>query len=104
MAAEIPKHWLHEETLTPRDVGKIFDVDARTVTKWATNGIIGFFRTPNGLRRYPVCEVQRLMAAAPPDDPELLLELARIDQQKYHEMWRGGWRRGVKVTEIKDDQ
>lgn len=104
MAAEIPSHWLHEETLAPRDVGKIFDVGPRTVTKWASTGMIGFFRTPNGFRRFPVCEVKRLMAAAPPDDPQLLIDLARQDNEKYHEMWRGGWRRGSKAIEIKDDE
>jgi hypothetical protein len=85
---------MHEETLSPADVGKIFDVDPRTVSKWAATGVIGFFRTPHGFRRFPICEVRRLMAAEPPDDPELLVELAAIDKQKYHQMWRDGWRRG----------
>lgn len=104
MDAEIPKHWLHEETLGPRDVGKIFDVDSRTVSKWATTGMIGFFRTPHGMRRYPLCEVKRLMDALPPDDPQLLRDLAVQDQEKYHEKWRGGWRRGPQVTETRGDK
>lgn len=103
MAAEIPKHWIHEETLSPGDVGKIFDVDPRTVTKWASNGVIGFFRTPHGLRRFPVCEVQRLMAAEPPEDPQLLLDLAAQDKKKYHEKWVGGWRRGPVITIVDGD-
>lgn len=100
--AEIPSHWLHEETLGPRDVGKIFDVDPRTVTKWATNGVIGYFRTPSGLRRFPICEVKRLMAAQPPDDPQLLLDIARDDKRKYHDKWQAGWRRPEKGIRIKD--
>jgi len=100
MAAQIPTHWLHEETLSPADVGKIFNVDPRTVTRWATNGVIGFFRTPHGLRRFPVCEVKRLMAAELPDDPELLLELAKHDTEKYQELWKGGWRRNPTVKQI----
>lgn len=100
--AEIPTHWLHEETLAPKDVGKIFDVDPRTVSRWATNGVIGFFRTPHGLRRFPICEVKRLMAADQPDDPQLLLDLAAQDQLKYQEKWQGGWRRSEPVIQIKD--
>lgn len=99
MTAEIPSHWIHEETLGPREVGKIFDVDARTITKWADNGIIGFFRTPSGMRRFPVCEVKRLVAGNPPDNPELLVELAHLDKAKYHEKWLGGWRRNAYITE-----
>lgn len=104
MAAEIPTHWLHEETLAPKDVGKIFDVDPRTVSRWATNGVIGFFRTPHGLRRFPICEVKRLMAADAPDDPQLLLDLARQDKAKYTEKWRGGWRHAEVISRIKDDE
>lgn len=98
MTAEIPPHWIHEETLGPREVGKIFDVDARTVVRWADSGLLGFFRTPNGQRRFPVCEVKRLVAGNPSDDPQLLIDLAKIDKEKYAEKWRGGWRRDPRVT------
>lgn len=95
--ADVPTHWLHEETLSPSDVGKIFDVGPRTVTRWAAEGIIGFFRTPSGIRRFPVCEVKRLMAGDPPDDPQLLIDLAEQDHQKYTEKWEGGWHRNPKI-------
>jgi hypothetical protein len=99
--AEIPAHWLHEETLGPREVGRIFNVDTRTVTKWATEGTIGFFRTPAHMRRYPVCEVKRLMAGEAADP--VIKELADQDNAKYKEKWQSGWRRPPKVTEVKDD-
>lgn len=97
MDAEIPTHWIHEETLGPREVGKIFDVDSRTITRWADSGVIGFFRTPGGLRRYPVCEVKRIVAGRAPEDPELLVELAKLDRAKYQERWEGGWRRNPRI-------
>jgi MerR HTH family regulatory protein len=96
--AEIPTHWLHEETLGPREVSKIFDVDPRTISDWAKKGVIGFFRTPHGMRRFPVCEVKRLMAGDPA--PDFLKEYADEDAQKYGEKWRGGWRRSVRIEEI----
>jgi hypothetical protein len=102
MTAEIPDHWVHEETLGPREVAKIFNVDSRTITKWASNGIIGFFRTPSGVRRYPACEVKRIMAGDPP--PEFLVELAELDKQKYHDKWVGGWRRSDKAFKAKGDK
>lgn len=100
--AEVPAKWLMGETYGPRDVAKLFDVDARTVTKWATTGIIGFFRTPQHFRRFPECEVLRLMAGDPPDDPEALREYAEADAKKYQEKWRGGWRRGGASVPIGD--
>jgi hypothetical protein len=100
--AEIPTHWLHEETLGPREVGKIFDVDTRTVSRWALNGVIGFFRTPHGMRRYPVCEVKRLMAGQPA--PDYLKELADQDRKIYKDKWQTGWHRDVKVQRIGGDE
>lgn len=96
--AEIPAHWIHEETLGPREVGKVFNVDSRTVTRWASNGVIGFFRTPSGLRRFPTCEVERLLAGRPPEDPQLLIDLAADDQERFHDKWVGGWRRNSMIT------
>ena len=74
---------------------------AKPVTKWATNGIIGFFRTPSsGLRRFPACEVKRVMQGEPA--PAFLKELADADKAHYHEKWEGGWRRHEKVFKKKD--
>lgn len=100
MAVEIPPHWLHEETLGPKEVGKIFDVDPRTVVKWASNGMIGFFRTPTGMRRFPTCEVKRLMEGGEP--PDFLKEYAEEDSRKFGERWQGGWRRHEKVFKKRD--
>lgn len=95
---EIPPKWLMGETYGPREVGKLFDVDPRTITKWAQVGHIGFFRTPTGMRRFPECEVLRVMAGEPPEDPEFLKEFAKQDSASYKEKWRGGWRRDPRVT------
>lgn len=102
MAAEIPTEWIHEETLGPREVGKIFDVDTRTVSNWATNGIIGFFRTPSHMRRFPVCEVKRLMEGK--EAPDFLKEYAEADRKKYSEKYQSGWRRPVKVEQTEDGE
>ena len=88
---ELPDHWIYEETLGPAEVGRIFAVDVRTVSRWAKEGVIGFFRTPRGMRRFPVCEVKRLMANQPP--PDFLKEYADEDTRIYQEKWEGGWRR-----------
>lgn len=96
---EMPKHWMRDETIGPREVAKLFNVATRTVTKWADSGMIGFFRTPSGVRRYPVSEVQRVMAGTPPEDPQLLVGLARMDREKYHKLWLAGWRNGFAAPE-----
>lgn len=93
--AEIPTEWLHEESYGPQEVGRLFKVDSRTVTQWAKSGIIGFFRTPSGMRRFPECEVKRLMRGDNP--PEFLKELADQDTAKYREKWEGGWKRNSTV-------
>jgi len=95
---DVPESWIYEETLTPREVGSLFHVDPRTVSKWADNGIIGFFRTPHGERRFPMCEIKRIMKADPP--PEWLVEYAEQDKKKYKELWQGGWRRDPKVVKV----
>lgn len=99
---DIPDHWIHEETLSPGEVAKIFDVNPRTVSTWADNAIIGFFRTPNGDRRFPKCEVQRIMQAEPA--PDFLKAYAAEDKLKYREMWEGGWRRGSRAVRLKEEK
>lgn len=89
--AEVPLEWLKGDTLSPQAVARIFDVDTRTVTKWAKNGIIGFFRTPGGSRRYPESEVHRMVNHLPA--PAFIKELADADNKKYNELWKDGWHR-----------
>lgn len=38
--------------LTPRDVAKLFNVDPKTVTRWANAGKLPFVLTPGGHRRF----------------------------------------------------
>lgn len=92
--ADIPTAWLHGDTYSPSDVAQLFGVHPRTVTGWAQRGIIGFFRTPSGMRRYPEVEVRRLMAQQPA--PPFIRELAEADNKKYGEKWDQGWRRSEK--------
>jgi hypothetical protein len=98
---KVPVKWLHEETFSPSAVAKTFGVDPRTITKWAKNGVIGFFRTPSGLRRYPLCEVERLVAGDKPEDQQLLLDLAAKDAERYRDRYRPGWMREDKGIPIK---
>jgi hypothetical protein len=88
---EVPKEWIHGDTYSPSDVAKIFDVCSQTVARWAQSGVIGFYRTPRGARRYPSCEVQRVVNGEPA--PPIVKELAEADNKKYGEMWENGWHR-----------
>lgn len=47
--------------LTPSEVAQLFAVDAKTVTRWARNGRLGYVRTLGGHRRYRECEVLALL-------------------------------------------
>lgn len=49
------------ELLTPSEVARLFGVDAKTVTRWATDGKLPCIRTLGGHRRYPKADVQRLL-------------------------------------------
>jgi excisionase family DNA binding protein len=46
--------------MTPREVGELFRVDAKTVTRWARTGKLDCIRTLGGHRRFERAEVQRL--------------------------------------------
>ena len=48
--------------LTPSEVGVLFRVSPKTVTRWANAGRIGFVRTLGGHRRYRQTEVDRLLS------------------------------------------
>lgn len=41
-----------QEVLSSGDVGKLFGVNAKTVTRWAKEGLIDYFITPGGHYRY----------------------------------------------------
>jgi hypothetical protein len=98
MVAEIPDAWMLGTSLRPGEVADLFNVDRATVTKWANVGIIGYFRTPNGDRRYPECEVKRLVKGGPP--PDFLKELAEQDRVKYRDKWKSGWRKNEYAAQL----
>ena len=50
-----------EVLLTPAEVGKLFRVDPKTVTRWAKAGKLSSIRTLGGHRRYKEAKVRRLL-------------------------------------------
>lgn len=49
--------------LTPGEVGKLFRVDPKTVTRWAKAGRLPSFRTLGGHRRFYEDEVKPYLAS-----------------------------------------
>lgn len=49
------------EVLTPAEVAAMFGVGVSQVAVWARAGLIPFFRTPGGERRYYAADVERLL-------------------------------------------
>ncbi|WP_020525878.1 helix-turn-helix domain-containing protein [Catelliglobosispora koreensis] len=58
------------ELMTPTEVGRLFKVDHRTVSRWARNGRIGSVKTPGGHTRLFRAEVMALLEAEPLNDIE----------------------------------
>lgn len=52
---------VNDKILTPADVAEKFGVDPKTVTRWSDRGLIRYFRTPGGHRRYWEKEIQALI-------------------------------------------
>lgn len=50
-----------ETLLTPSEVGVLFHVDAKTVTRWAKAGKLTAIRTLGGHRRFYAAEVYALI-------------------------------------------
>jgi excisionase family DNA binding protein len=50
-----------DELLTPTEVARLFRVDPKTVTRWATAGKIRSIRTPGGHRRFYRSDVDTLL-------------------------------------------
>ena len=50
-----------ERLLTPAEVGALFRVDPKTVTRWAEAGKLSAIRTLGGHRRYKESEVRALL-------------------------------------------
>ncbi len=49
--------------LTPAQVADAFQVDVKTVTKWAQAGKLASIRTPGGHRRYRRSDVEKFLDA-----------------------------------------
>jgi excisionase family DNA binding protein len=52
--------------LTPGEVARILRVDPKTVTRWATRGIIQSVRTPGGHRRFFAVEIMTIATGGRP--------------------------------------
>lgn len=48
------------EIMGPREVAELFGVDPSTVVRWADEGLLPFFRTPGGHRRFKRIDVDAL--------------------------------------------
>lgn len=53
--------------LTPAEVGALWRVDPKTVSRWAKKGRLSAIRTPGGHRRFRLSEVRELLRR--PADP-----------------------------------
>ena len=51
-----------QQFYTPAEVAAKFRVDPKTVTRWAKQGKLSFVMTLGGHRRYPVTEIDALIA------------------------------------------
>ncbi len=58
-----------DELLTPGDVAKLFGVDPKTVTRWASAGKLSPLRTLGGHRRYRASEVHALLGRSATETP-----------------------------------
>ncbi|GAA4394874.1 BldC family transcriptional regulator [Tsukamurella soli] len=50
-----------ERLMTPGQVAALFNVNPKTVTRWAGAGLLGAVRTPGGHRRFRASEVLALL-------------------------------------------
>ena len=60
----------NEELLTPSEVGKLFRVDPKTVTRWGKSGKLSSIRTLGGHRRYRASEVRALLEGQQDPQPD----------------------------------
>ncbi len=49
--------------LTPAQVARLYNVDPKTVTRWAKAGKVRSIRTPGGHRRFPAAQFAAVIAA-----------------------------------------
>jgi excisionase family DNA binding protein len=53
---------MNDEVLTTSDVGLMFGVDPKTITRWANEGRLPYFKTLGGHRRFHRSAVEALIA------------------------------------------
>lgn len=51
-----------ERLLTPSEVARLFGVDRKTVSRWATAGRVNATRTPGGHWRFRETEIHELLS------------------------------------------
>ena len=54
-----------ERLLTPAEVGAMFRVDPKTVSRWAVAGKVDSIRTPGGHHRFRESDVRALLNGQP---------------------------------------
>ena len=57
-----------DELLTPGEVARLFGVNPKTITRWATAGKLRPIRTLGGHRRYRASEVHGLLEQSQDED------------------------------------
>jgi len=53
-----------DELMTPAEVARLFQVDPKTVTRWASAGRITSIRTPGGHRRFEREVIRQFIVAS----------------------------------------
>lgn len=59
-----------DHLMTPQEVAHLFRVDAKTVTRWAKNGLLPGIKTLGGHRRFWASKVRALLTeSTTPQEP-----------------------------------
>lgn len=61
---------MNDSILTTQQVADVFSVHPNTVVKWANDGVLPYFRTPGGHRRFYGADVEALRSRSAQDASE----------------------------------